>query len=34
MLVVRNIENEDVEYVMRQEFSPELIQIYGTIREI
>ncbi|CUM45838.1 unnamed protein product [Debaryomyces fabryi] len=33
MLIARNIENEDIEYVMRQEFSPELIQIYGTIRE-
>lgn len=33
MLIARNIENEDVEYVMRQELSPELMQIYGTIRE-
>lgn len=33
MLIARNIENEDVEYVMRQEYSPELIEIYGTIRE-
>ena len=33
MLIARNIENEDVEYVMRQEYSPELIETYGVIRE-
>lgn len=33
MLVARNIENEDIEYVMSKTYSPELIQTYGTIRE-
>lgn len=33
MLVARNIENEDIEYVMSKMYSPELIQSYGTIRK-
>lgn len=33
MLMARNIENEDIEYVMSEMYSPELIQSYGTIRE-
>ena len=33
MLVARNIENEDIEHIMSQMYSPELIQTYGTIRE-
>ena len=33
MLVARNIENEDIEYIMSKTYSPELIQTYGMIRE-